>query len=81
MPPIPLVMFAGGEHRMPALLEDMCRVRRACARDVLERAIESHSYDPIILVTDDAAWATSLSDLHISVCNAYCTWVQQLAHC
>jgi hypothetical protein len=64
---IALIVFAGGEHATPLLLDAMRRIRQACARDTLERAIEAGSYDPIIVVTDDAAWANTLNDLHVSI--------------
>ncbi|MBI5565634.1 MAG: hypothetical protein HY870_12110 [Chloroflexi bacterium] len=64
---IGLVMFAGGERGTHPLLGDMRRIRQACARDALERAVSSHAYQPMIVATDDARWADSLGDLPISI--------------
>jgi hypothetical protein len=65
--PIGLVMLAGGERGTHPLLNDMRRIRQACARDALERAIESRAYQSLIVATDDARWADTLSDLPISI--------------
>ena len=64
---IALIVFAGGERTTPPLLDAMRRIRLACARDALERAIAAQSYDPIIVVTDDPDWADTLGDLHVSI--------------
>jgi hypothetical protein len=65
--PIGLVMFAGGERDTHPLLNDMQRLRQACARDALERAMAAQVYDPIIVATDDADWAGMLNDLPVSI--------------
>jgi hypothetical protein len=65
--PIGLVMFAGGEHGTHPLQAAMRRVRQACARDALERVIETRAYQPLIVATDDARWAVTLGDLPVSI--------------
>ena len=64
---IGLVMFAGGEHGTHPLLADMRRIRQACARDALERAIATNAYQPLMVATDDARWAETLGDLPVSI--------------
>lgn len=65
--PVGLILFAGGERGTHPLLADMRHIRQACARDALERAIESCAYQPIIVATDDVQWAETLGDLPISI--------------
>src|SRR5512136_44869 len=45
----------------------MHAVRQACARDLLERAIETRSFDPIVVATGDRAWAASLGHLPVTI--------------
>ncbi len=66
-PLVALVLLAGGGRGSHPLIAEMRRVRQACARDVLQRANESQAFDPIIVVTDDAEWASTLSDLDITL--------------
>jgi hypothetical protein len=42
-------------------------VRQACARDLLERAIASRSFAPIVVVTGDGAFANSIGDLPVTL--------------
>jgi hypothetical protein len=65
--PLGLILFAGGERGQSPVLADMRRIRQACARDALERAIAAQVYAPIVVATDDAAWAGTLSDLPVSI--------------
>ncbi len=67
MDSIGLILFAGGERGTHPVLASMRRVRQACARDQLERAIATGHYEPIIVVTDDAEWAATLGDLPVSI--------------
>ena len=62
-----LVLFAGGERGAHPLLLAMRRIRQACARDALERALKTQRYAPLIVVTDDAEWAATLGDLPVSI--------------
>lgn len=64
---IGLILMAGGDRGDHPLLAAMRRVRQACARDQLQRAIESGQYDPIIIATGDAEWAAALGDLPVSI--------------
>jgi hypothetical protein len=65
--PMGLILLAGGERGPAPVLADMRRIRQACARDTLERAMVAQVYDPIIVATDDAAWAGTLRDLPVSI--------------
>jgi hypothetical protein len=65
--PTGLILFAGGGRGQSAVLADMRRIRQACARDALEWAMAAQVYDPIIVATDDANWAGTLSDLPVSI--------------
>ena len=62
-----LIVFAGGIEPPHPLLQAMHRVRHACARDLLERAIASAAFEPILVATGDRGWADSLGDLPISI--------------
>jgi CTP:molybdopterin cytidylyltransferase MocA len=64
---IGLIVFAGGAAPSHPLLRQMHAVRQACARDLLERAIETASFDPIVVVTGDRAWAASLDQLPVTI--------------
>ncbi len=64
---VPLILLAGGGRGEHPLIADMQRVRRACARDALLRAHEAAMYDPIIVVTDDAEWGSTLRDLNVTL--------------
>jgi hypothetical protein len=65
--PIGLILFAGGTAPAQPLLCQMHIVRQACAHDLLERAIEARSFDPIIVVTNDRAFAGLIDDLPITI--------------
>lgn len=65
--PIGLVLFVGGERGAHPLLAAMRRIRQACARDALERALDTRQYAPLIVVTDDGEWAATLGDLPVSI--------------
>jgi hypothetical protein len=62
-----LVLFVGSERGTHPLLDDMRRIRQACARDTLERAIATRAYQPMIVATNDTTWADTLGDLPISI--------------
>jgi CTP:molybdopterin cytidylyltransferase MocA len=64
---IGLLVFANGAAPAHPLLRQMHAVRQACARDLLERALETASFDPIVVVTGDRAWAASLDRLPVTV--------------
>lgn len=69
---IGLVMFAGGDAAGSdrgdhPLLAAMRRVRQACARDSLQRALETDQFDPIIVATMDDEWTQALGDLPVSI--------------
>ncbi len=64
---IGLIVFAGGAAPIHPLLRQMHAVRQASARDLLERAIETGSFDPIVVVTGDWAWAASLGHLPVTL--------------
>jgi hypothetical protein len=65
--PIGLILFAGGVPPTHTLLHQMHMVRRACAHDLLERAIEARSFDPIIVATGDRSFASSIDDLPVTI--------------
>src|SRR5512136_467313 len=62
-----LIVFASGAAPSRPLLRQMHVVRQACARDLLERAIETQSFDPIIVATGDRVWAASLGQLPVTI--------------
>ena len=62
-----LIVFASGAAPLHPLLRQMHVVRQACARDLLERAIETQSFDPIVVATGDRVWAASLSQLPVTI--------------
>ena len=64
---IGLIVFASGKAPAHPLLRQMHAVRRACAQDLLERAIETRSFDPIIIATGDRAWADSIGPLPVTI--------------
>lgn len=59
---IGLIIFAGGPRPDHPLLQAMQQVRAACAIDLMQRALEVASFDPIVLVTNDRAWANTIGD-------------------
>jgi hypothetical protein len=65
-----MILFAGGpppdRPDRPVLLH-MHLVRQACARDVLDRTIESAAFNPIIVATGDTVFANSIGQLPITV--------------
>ena len=65
--PIGLIIFAGGAVPAPPLLGQMHAVRQACARDLLERVIETRSFDPIVVATGDRLFADSIGQLPVSI--------------
>jgi CTP:molybdopterin cytidylyltransferase MocA len=60
-----IVMVGGGG---PSSVEQaVAGACRAAARDTIERALEAQAADRIIVVTDEAEWASSLSDLPVTI--------------
>lgn len=57
-----LIIFAGGAPPTHPLLQAMQQIRYACAVDLVQRALEAASFDPIVIVTNDRAWANSIAD-------------------
>lgn len=47
----------------------MLEAQRACALDTLERSLASGAFDQVVIATDDAGWAATLSDwpAHVDV--------------
>jgi hypothetical protein len=64
---IGLIIFASGTAPTHSLLRQMHAVRQACAHDLLERAIETRSFDPIIVVTGDRIFADAIGDLPVTI--------------
>jgi hypothetical protein len=64
---IGLIIFASGATPAHPLLSQMHMVRQACARDLLERAIEVRSFDPIIVATGDRIFADSIGHLPVTI--------------
>src|SRR5512135_2487852 len=64
---IGVIIFASGTAPVQPLLGQMHAVRQACAHDLLERVIESRSFDPIIVVTGDRAFADSIGYLPVTI--------------
>ena len=64
---IGLIAFASGAAPSHPLLRQMHTVRQACARDLLERALEAKSFDPIVVVTGDRDWAATLGHLPVTL--------------
>ncbi len=64
---IGLIVFASGAAPAHPLLRQMHAVRQACAHDLLERAIETRSFDPIVIATGDRALADSLDSLPVTI--------------
>ena len=62
-----LIIFASGAAPAYLLLRQMHTVRQACAHDLLERAIDARSFDPIIVVTGDRAFANSIGHLPVTI--------------
>ena len=64
---IGLIIFASGVEPRPPLLRQMHAVRQACAHDLLERAIETRSFDPIVVATGDRAFAEAMDQLPVTI--------------
>jgi hypothetical protein len=64
---VALILFAGTPPPEQPVLQQMQAVRRACARDLLDRVLASAAFDPIIVVTGDRVWANSIGDLPITI--------------
>ncbi len=64
---IGLVVFASGAAPTHPLLRQMHAVRQACAHDLVERAIETRSFDPIVVATGDRALANSIGQLPVTI--------------
>src|SRR5512137_2886058 len=61
-----LIIMVGGGGPTP-VEQAMAGACRAAARDTIERALEAQAADRIIVVTDEADWAASLSDLPVTI--------------
>jgi hypothetical protein len=64
---IGLILLVGGAPTDHPLLQAMQAVRRACARDVLKRAIEAQTFDPIVVATNDRTWADTIGSLPVTI--------------
>ncbi len=62
-----LIIFAGGAPPDHPLLSAMHSVRQACARDLVQRALEAASFDPIVIVTNDRMWASTIGNLPVTI--------------
>ena len=62
-----LIVFASSAAPAHPLLQQMHAVRQACAHDLLERAIDARSFDPIVVVTGDRAFAGSIGQLPVTI--------------
>jgi len=61
-----LIVMAGGGGETP-VEQAVAGACRAAARDALERALGADAADRIIVATDQAAWANTLSDLPVTI--------------
>ncbi len=64
---VALILFMSAPSAQHVLLRQMQTVHEACARDLLERAIESTAFDPIMVVTGDRAWSEAIADLPVTI--------------
>ncbi len=64
---IGLIIFASGVAPSQLLLRQMHVVRQACAQDLLERAIETGLFDPIVVVTGDRVFAETIGPLPVTI--------------
>jgi hypothetical protein len=64
---IGLIVFASGTAPTHPLLIQMHSVRQACGHDLLERAIDTRSFDPIVVVTGDRTFAGSIGQLPVTI--------------
>ena len=64
---LPLILFAGGPQPDRPVLFQMHLARQACARDILDRVIESAAFSPIIVATGDTAFANTIGQLPVTI--------------
>jgi hypothetical protein len=64
---IGLIIFAGGAPTPHPLLQAMQQIRYACALDLMQRALDAACFDPIVIVTNDRAWANSIGDRLVTI--------------
>jgi hypothetical protein len=64
---IGLIVFAGGAGPAHPLLRQLHTVRQACAHDLVERAIATRSFEPVVVATGDRAFAESLGHLPVTI--------------
>ena len=62
-----VIIFAGGTQPDHPLLQAMQDVRYACAIDLMQRALEAACFNPIVIVTNDRAWANSIGDRPVTI--------------
>jgi hypothetical protein len=64
---IGLIIFAGGALPDHPLLQTMQQIRYACAIDLMQRALEATCFKPIVIVTNDRVWASTIGDLPVTI--------------
>ncbi len=64
---IGLIIFANGAAPAHPLLGQIHTLRQASAYDLLERAIETRSFDPIVVATGDRAFAGAIGPLPVTI--------------
>jgi len=62
-----LIIFAGGAVPDHPLLRAMQQVRYTCAVDLVQRTLDAACFDPIVIVTNDRAWASTIDDLPVTI--------------
>jgi hypothetical protein len=62
-----LIIFAGGVLLDHPLLSAMHSVRQACARDLVQRVLDAACFDPIVIVTNDRAWANTIGEQPVAI--------------
>ena len=65
--PVALILFAGGRSPDAPLQQQMHAVRQACAHDLVQGALESAAFDPIIVATADRVWGDSIGNLPVTI--------------
>jgi len=62
-----LVIFAGGSPSVHPLLQAMQQIRHACAVDLVQRALDAACFDPIVIVTNDRVWTSSIGNRPVTI--------------
>jgi hypothetical protein len=62
-----LIIFAGGALPDHSLLQAMQQIRYACAIDLMQRALSAACFDPVVIVTNDRVWASTIGELPVTI--------------